>query len=458
MRGNEHFKGKGYAMLQKRDPVKEMKRRQELEGFQVVDRPVILASRHNFQPRLSFSVPQKHDPILAAAQPILGAFSYSTFAGFCNPLGIEPLFSTDAVFLHQAIAYGVPSTAMYAIGRYGFMAKVRLYLNPINCRQVLVQDQESFFDLHDWLQTLPLPTQSITGKAGYRLMLQWWKESGDMFPIMELPWELRTEILKHVLGFDIYPRGVHTDLKNFGFTTYRYSKFGDGSELQRGCGGTLKKIGPPNVGVLTLNKKVYHELRPYVTDQMCKCFQTGENYQIHIRFQTTRALQFRHLRFLELDLSHREYMSFFMVNAVPFHNPNFGLSGNHMYAEATALVHLPALKHLFLRFRAPLNTEDPWGGTGHLNGHSHHEDWRGHTYLHNGHCSWHVSCQRVVVDWILTFALDYVKQIPGITLGGYIKNSTKAKWDKILHDERKGIHHDLSMAKNAIWNWPIDNL
>ena len=164
--------GANFRMIECRDPARELQRRSRLEAAQVVDRPIILASRHNFQPPLSFSISQDHDPILNAARPVLGAFSYKTFAGFCNPLFIEPLFSVDAVFLHQAAEYGAPMMAMYAIGRYGMMARVPLFTDPIN-GQVLVQDGQTFSDLEAWLQTLPPPTGSLTGEGGYGLLLQW---------------------------------------------------------------------------------------------------------------------------------------------------------------------------------------------------------------------------------------------------------------------------------------------
>lgn len=82
-----------------------------LEEAQVTTEPVILASRHKFNPALSFCKPQKHDPILQLAKPVLGQFSYSAFAGFVDSLHIEPLFSCDAKMLYRG------AVAMYAIGR-----------------------------------------------------------------------------------------------------------------------------------------------------------------------------------------------------------------------------------------------------------------------------------------------------------------------------------------------------
>lgn len=128
-------------MVVRQSPDKADEKRRRLEALQTVERPLILASRYNFSPPLTFSLHQKHHPILQAAYPILRKFSYCTFAGYMNPLEIEPLFPDGAVFFHQAMFYGAPASVMYVIGRYRMIAKVRLFINAIG-GLVFVQDQE----------------------------------------------------------------------------------------------------------------------------------------------------------------------------------------------------------------------------------------------------------------------------------------------------------------------------
>jgi len=62
------------------------------------------------------------------------------------------------------------------------------------------------------------------------------------------------------------------------------------------------------------------------------------------------------------------------------------------------------------------------------------------------------------VDWVLTYAKDYIKHIPQVLLTGYIKNSTKAKWERILADERAGIQHNVVLEQQATSTWDTTDM
>ena len=44
-------------------------------------------------------------------------------------------------------------------------------------------------------------------------------------------------------------------------------------------------------------------------------------------------------------------------------------------------------------------------------------------------------CQKTLIDWILSFAAQYLKQIQKVKLTGYIKTETKRKWEGIYNDK-----------------------
>ena len=90
---------------------------------------------------------------------------------------------------------------------------------------------------------------------------------------------------------------------------------------------------------------------------------------------------------------------------------------------------------------------------GYYIGYDRGSDWRG-----NDERKTHVACQKVVVDWILTCAKPFVEKIPLISLTGFIKNSTKARWDEIFEDERKGMHRDMSDEREVIKTWLFTEL
>lgn len=54
-----------------------------------------------------------------------------------------------------------------------------------------------------------------------------------------------------------------------------------------------------------------------------------------------------------------------------------------------------------------------------------------------------------MVNWLMTFAFDYIKHIKYIKLAGYIKTSQKEMWMGILSKHRKGEDSDFD-APTAI--------
>ena len=441
-----------YANRLDRELANAANNRQQLEAAQLTNQPVIHTSRHHFQPPLTFSRPQKRDPLLKAARRVLGAESYKTFQGFCNPLFIEPLFSCDVGFILDALQAGGTVVCMYAIGRYGMMAKVPLMLGTVN-DEVWVQDRNRFVPLKEWLTTLPAPVCSVTGKAGYASQYNWWKETGQTFQIMDLPAELRIQIMEAAFGYDVYP-------STSSFATGDLY-LGEGSDQQFGYiddfstyNPTLKRVDGPNIAALLVSKTIHSEILDYVRTGTCKCFGSRVSCYSYLLRDSPPPIQFEHLHIVEMHMMNSEYIQFFGIEASPFKDR--GLFNYQLWQEAVKLTTLPNLKHLYLRFRSPIyaGVDDPWGSTGAYNHDRIRTDWRGN----DPKVGFHTSCQKVLIDWILTYAKEYIEKIPKATLCGYIKNSTKEKWDKILADERNGVHHDVTEAKKAIETWPDDEL
>jgi hypothetical protein len=61
-----------------------------------------------------------------------------------------------------------------------------------------------------------------------------------------------------------------------------------------------------------------------------------------------------------------------------------------------------------------------------------------------------ISCQKTLLDWFFTLALEALRGIQCVTMSGHVKHSTRAKWKAILHDERNGTLHDLSAERRVI--------
>jgi hypothetical protein len=64
----------------------------------------------------------------------------------------------------------------------------------------------------------------------------------------------------------------------------------------------------------------------------------------------------------------------------------------------------------------------------------------------------YVCCQRVVIDWICTFAHPFVaKRNFAVKLTGAVKKDTKKKWEAIFKGD---LAHDHDAALTAILNTP----
>jgi hypothetical protein len=326
------------------------------------------------------------------------------------------------------------------------VAKVRLFINA-SSGQVFVQDQEKLVELEDWLTTLPLPVgwkRSITGEGGYESLEAWWLAKGEMFRLMDLPPELWTYIFELAFGLDVYP--------------YYRDNVGNGLSNRKNFRNT-KYAPAPTKGILTLNKEICNALIPFVLKKTCKCFPTSYDLAKYMRYIDSIRRKLDHLTVIELDYTNTQYFYFFRVQVAPFLDHLESLTHRGNMGHASVLLELPALNHLFLRFTAPTDgVEDPWYNTGQFRGFR-HRDWKSDFRGNYNHYS--IGCQKVVVDWILTFAKEFIQKIPHVTLYGSIKHSTKAKWDKILKDERmsKGEDvHDMTDEKKVIRHWDIDDL
>jgi hypothetical protein len=154
---------------------------------------------------------------------------------------------------------------------------------------------------------------------------------------------------------------------------------------------------------------------------------------------------------IQLNLDITRYFELFGVDINPV-----------VHIRATAnmgalLRNIPGLKHLELFFRNPYESRNPW--------YNFHDRFRRTLWFmldEDYYGTERYPCQKTVVDWVLTFAFPYIKNIPNIHLLGSVKKSTKDKWYNILereYRERKcdfrthGYDHRLELR--AILDTPV---
>jgi hypothetical protein len=163
-------------------------------------------------------------------------------------------------------------------------------------------------------------------------------------------------------------------------------------------------------------------------------------------------LQSNELRHISLGFSNSVWFDFLGFLKSPIHNLHTTLMQVPQVPNAhhiQVLQKIGTLEQLNLHFQITPPREDVvegylYSGPVHWTG---HDPWnsRGSVRFQK-----EVACQKDVVDWILTLALPYLRGIPSITLSGHIKNSTRAKWERIFANERKGAVPDMSAERQSV--------
>ena len=155
---------------------------------------------------------------------------------------------------------------------------------------------------------------------------------------MDLPSEIRMQIMQHAFGFDIYPQLNNQHAPAPADEPTYYGKLGYGpirntsiwGRIVRIPDATWKKVDVPNLDILRLNKQIREDLQPYVARQTCKCFEYGRNLAGYIPNLGHEFGRFDHMQVLELDFVHREYIYFFMASMQPFRDLSMRLSGGRV--------------------------------------------------------------------------------------------------------------------------------
>ncbi|KAI4698650.1 hypothetical protein J4E81_005874 [Alternaria sp. BMP 2799] len=111
--------------------------------------------------------------------------------------------------------------------------------------------------LDSWLLSLVNPNDG-RGESGWQIQRGWWASNGQNFPIMKLPAEIRSEVLRQILSGNIYPNArTHVDAQGAVVTlgsTNRNSPTSWPLEDQM-----ASKPDPPNYAILRTNKLIREE-------------------------------------------------------------------------------------------------------------------------------------------------------------------------------------------------------
>jgi len=298
--------------------------------------------------------------------------------------------------------------------------------------------QQPWTPLIHWLLQLPDPDRLTTGvtRRGVPRMLHcqqvWWQKTGMCFPLLRLPAELRALVYRHALGENIYPhtrydQSLGTEKLTLGSIYYNVP-------IEQGRQPAIAaRSDPPNYEILALSKSIRKEALKAVWVGTWKHF-VRPSYFADALGANVIPLTYAWLTRLHLNFSSEDYFSFFGVSI----DPNVSLSPAN--SKGQLLSNISELRHLELSFRKPYDihrNRNPWST---FRDHNRHHTWFQVDQKYRSMPS--IPCQKVMVDWILTFAFPFIRNIPNVYLVGAVKRVTKQKWDYILAREYAGRKFD----------------
>jgi hypothetical protein len=276
--------------------------------------------------------------------------------------------------------------------------------------------------LKTWLLSLVNPKAGL-GDAGWKLQQDWWASNGQSFPIMNLPAELRREILRQILSGNIYPNTQMKEGMSGPVVTL-------GSEFQNSpgdCGpeSTMSpRPDPPNYAILRVNRQMHYEAQKAAWEGTTKHFSSPMMMGEVMQAPNSPSV-YRWLTHIQLCMSTSECFDFFGIGIDPV------LRLLPQPSKGRMLQGISTLESLEISFSTPYSFHaNPWSRFYLIN---HHLGWFRNDIHKQG--MQEKPCHKIVVEWALALAFPYLKHIPKVRLTGCIKTCTKTKWEQILSNE-----------------------
>ncbi|KAK4497717.1 hypothetical protein PRZ48_010370 [Zasmidium cellare] len=416
--------------------------------------PPHVAATDSTQPKVTkgpnspaYSRPHKYDRIFTAARHNIINYNRQSLAHFTDPLRVEATASVATEYQNDEsnkvtlalVGHKKIERLQFKLVR-GHGAKARIDV-------LMCFDGEKWKTLDAYLATLKAPNGYIRrGVKGIEQQQAWWAKNGKSFRFLDLPAELHDEVFKHLIPRNVYPVLWANGIVPFGHGSERLL---DALQKRyRHHDSTHKTVPQPDIALVGTCRQLKTEVDRYLEIETTKSFRDRLSLSNFIK-KVGDPEKFNNFSHVELDFDHADYFHFFQVEVQPFPQMEDKFDEYKPRDLAAMLRDLPHIKSITLRFTSPFDalTYDPFGYTGsYHNDLDWYHDWKGN----RDQDGFATSCQKTVVDWILTYAKEYIAHIPEIKLEGAIKHSTKMKWDLIFKDEKNGIAHDMTEAKEAI--------
>ncbi|KAI7160396.1 hypothetical protein KC349_g3496 [Hortaea werneckii] len=431
-----------------------------------VSRPDFEGCRHDFgDDGLWIQIPNKDDYIFFAAVPILEDYNAQSMHRQYDPLLIEALNIAPTLF------YGMDSTsAVHCLVRHELFVKVQLKLvchldYGWSAATVMLKDEDRWVPLQQWLKTLPEPTLPNYHVLAYEEQFQWWRSTGNPFRLLDLPGELQERVFLFAVGEYIEPQflekyvwdedgyvnkqegacdkdGIVLELRRWTAVT-RGTHRAKRSSISKYDWTARPTIPPVNLGILSLSKKTREAALYALWKQTTKVFRSPQSTPCRRLRSSDPCMpdteisgiptyipsRFRpYLSRIQLALDNVELLLLFGV-PLPGINDDFSERPSPPPAHIFPTLR-PHLKYLDIYFQSTARRSyNPW----HTNEMTSDRDRRAYLTEDLGMDLQRMPCQRILHEWILTYAYEFIRGIPKVELTGFIKSPVKTKWERLLN-------------------------
>ncbi|RMY59574.1 hypothetical protein D0863_11891 [Hortaea werneckii] len=390
--------------------------------YDPVSRPDFEGCRHDFQEDgLLFQIPKKYDYVFFAAVPILEEYNAQLMHRHYD------LLLTEALNIAPTLFYGMDSTsAVHCLVRHELSIKVQLKLvchldHGWSAATVMLKDEDRWIPLQKWLKTLPEPTLPNYHMLAYEEQYQWWRSTGKPFRLLDLPGELQERIFLFAVGKHIEP---HFRAEYIG-DEEGHAIMQEGTRAEDGL--VLKQRRWTVITHGTPKSKEMWPRRPERQLYM-RCGSKAPRSSVHRKefLAVGYVLLTRHSRIsgiptytssrfrpypnrIHLALDNVALLLLFGV-PLPGINDAFTVRPSPPPAHILPTL-LPHLKYLDIYFQfTARRSHNPW----HTTEKTSDRDRLTNLTKESGTDLQRMPCQRILHCWILTYAYEYIREIPRV--------------------------------------------
>ncbi|KAK3110228.1 hypothetical protein LTR53_015692 [Teratosphaeriaceae sp. CCFEE 6253] len=393
----------------------------------------------------------EHDPVYVIAMRENHLHNVQSLAHFAHPLELVP-WTLWRANVHQPLVYLAVRQSLGV--RRALKLSSTAAEKEMGVQNLVLSDIDGCIisTLSEWLAGLGVPElEHCTGARGYDLQHKWWSRRGKFCDFLALPVLVQRKILLHVVGevcavvdrsssqpaylLQAPESRIEAFVSCNWFPTYAWNN----------------NTVPICQSILRTNKTVRQEMQNIMQHHVTKRFGRA-----HIFDELTFLPEFPRLDFLsrlQLALSDRDFLHFIGAD-VECAEPH-RIYSDFPGCPAVALSTMPNVRYLEFYFESIHSCK----GCLRPCAKPIRDDQNGNDEpgLTTGACELERPCRKAMVDYVLCFAYEYVKHISKINLTGYIKDSTKQRWLRLLHivyDRRNSDVQRLDERLEALRSTP----